>query len=85
MIGEEPSRNKGIGTYATKTMINHAFNHLNLHRIELEVLATNKEAYALYEKSGFVKEGVKRQAVFKNGKYIDVIFMSLLREELIEP
>jgi len=33
-----------------------------------------------YEKAGFVREGVMRQAVFRDGRYVDVIMMAVLRE-----
>lgn len=81
MIGEERCRGKGAGTFAVRAMVEHAFNDLNLHRIELGVLPTNEAAQHLYEKVGFVKEGVKRQANYKNGHYSDLIMMGLLREE----
>lgn len=81
MIGEKRNRGKGVGTFALKTMLNHAFFHLNLRRIELAVLDSNKSAQYLYEKSGFVKEGTMRQAVYKEGKFVDVYFYSILKEE----
>ncbi|MBQ7346476.1 MAG: GNAT family N-acetyltransferase [Clostridia bacterium] len=81
MIGGSENRGKGIGTFAVRAMIAHAFNNLNLHRIELGVLETNAAALRLYEKTGFVREGVKRKSNYKNGKYINMIFMGLLKEE----
>lgn len=81
MIGELENRGKGIGTFAVKTMIEHAFNNLNLRRIELGVLENNHPAIHLYEKLGFIKEGIKRKSNYKNGKYISMVIMGLLREE----
>lgn len=81
MIGEKSSRRRGIGTYAVQAMIEHAFYNLNLRRIQLDVLETNAAARALYKRIGFVEEGVKRKAVYKNGEYINEIIMALLREE----
>jgi RimJ/RimL family protein N-acetyltransferase len=34
-----------------------------------------------YEKSGFKREGVLRQEIYRNGKYYDAIRMSVLRQE----
>lgn len=84
MIGDTENRGKGIGTFAVKEMLHHAFYNLNLHRIELEALETNAASCGLYEKCGFQKEGVKRKAVFKNGEYLDMYLYSILREEYRE-
>lgn len=43
-------------------MLNHAFNNLNLQRVELSVLEYNKVAIHLYEKSGFKYEGRKKES-----------------------
>lgn len=81
MIGNEEHRGKGVGTFAVSSMVNHAFFNLNLRRLQLDVLEYNQTAQKLYQKIGFVEEGRKRKAVFKNGKYVDEIIMGLLREE----
>lgn len=81
MIGNKKNQNKGIGTFAVSSMVNHAFYNLNLCRLQLEVLDYNTAAQHLYKKIGFKEEGRKRKAVFKNGKYVDEIIMGLLREE----
>ncbi len=81
MIGSQENRGKGIGGFAVKAMLDHAFFNLNLRRIELGVLESNAAALRLYEKCGFVREGLQRQAVYKNGQYHNLILMSILREE----
>ncbi|WP_369147895.1 GNAT family N-acetyltransferase [Burkholderia pseudomallei] len=77
-IGNPASRGRGIGTKATRLALDHAFDDLNLHRIHLTVLATNTAAISLYEKTGFRAEGLFRQAVFKEGRYVDMIAMAIL-------
>ena len=81
MIGDSECRGKGIGTFAVNAMIRHAFDNLNLRRIELGVLDINQIAIRLYEKNGFIKEGIKRNSNYKNGKYVSMIMMGLLKEE----
>lgn len=81
MIGDEKYRGKGVGTFAVSSMVNHAFFNLNLRRLQLEVLEHNQTAQRLYKKIGFVEEGRKRKAVFKDGQYVDELIMGLLREE----
>jgi len=81
MIGEKEFWNKGLGREATKLILKHGFENLNLNRIYLYVFETNPRAIKAYEAAGFVKEGVLRQGVYKNGRYIDVILMSILHSE----
>jgi RimJ/RimL family protein N-acetyltransferase len=61
--------------------INYLFYTLKLNKISLEVLETNQRAINLYNKIGFIQEGVKRQEVLKKDKYINSIIMSILKSE----
>jgi len=72
---------EGLGYISYLAFIPFIFKKYDLHKISLEVLSTNTRAISLYEKLGFVKEGVKREEVIKNGKYIDSIIYSLLKSE----
>lgn len=81
MIGKTENQGKGIGTFAVKALIEHAFYDLNLRRLQLEVLKYNTIALNLYKKIGFVEEGIKRKAVYKNGEYVDELIMALLKED----
>lgn len=81
MIGDKNNRGKGIGYFATNEMLKHAFNNMNLNRIEIGVLESNSIAIKLYESAGFKREGIKRKFVYKNGKFIDMIMMAILKDE----
>jgi len=81
LIGNKDFWNKGYGREALQLMVRHAFDHLNLNRVFLRVLANHARGIASYRHAGFVEEGRMRQAVFKNGRYIDVLFMSIIRQE----
>ncbi len=81
MIGEKNHQSKGLGRQATRAILNHAFLDLNLHRIYLTVLPENERAIRLYESIGFQREGIYRKSLFKNGQFVDVLGMSLLRDE----
>lgn len=80
-IGEKQLWNQGYGTEAMKLMLRHAFDTLNLNRVYLRVYDTNPRAVRSYEKVGFVHEGRERQGQYQDGRYCDVLLMSVLREE----
>ena len=84
MIGEKTEWNKGYGTEAMQLLLKHGFETLNLNRICLRVYSTNSRAIRAYEKSGYVVEGLQREAHYLDGKYVDAIMMSVLRSEWLE-
>ena len=73
----------GIGTALVETALNIADNWLDLARVQLEVLTENKDAIRLYEQFGFVEEGLRKKAIFGNGRFQDDLVMSRLRNEFI--
>lgn len=80
-IGERDEWGKGFGRDVMKLMLRYGFNELNFHRICLRVHADNLRGIKAYQYAGFKHEGVMRQAVYRNGKYIDLYLMSVLRPE----
>lgn len=75
---------KGFGSEATQLMVDCAFKTLNLNRIQLHVCAENTPAIKIYERVGFEKEGVLRQAMFRNGNYVDFWVMGILRSDWLK-
>lgn len=80
-LGEKTSWGRGYGTEATRLMVGHAFDTLNLNRVWLHVYEYNPRAQHIYEKLGFRVEGRLRQETYRDGRYWDVIAMGLLRPE----
>jgi len=80
----KPFWEKGYGTDAVRTLCRFGFREANLQRIQLEVYETNPRGLRAYEKVGFKEEGRRRRAMFVGGRYVDVIGMGLLAEELVE-
>ena len=78
-IGDKEYQGKGYGTEAIQLFTTYAFNQMNLRRIELFVIASNKRARRCYEKCGFVKEGILKKRMFRDGKWEDELFMALTR------
>ena len=65
-----------VGTALMEAIIDIADNWLMLVRVELTVFVDNQRAIHLYEKLGFQKEGIKKMAAIRSGKYIDEISMA---------
>jgi RimJ/RimL family protein N-acetyltransferase len=80
-ISSAQDMNQGYGTEAMKLLIDHGFNSMKLHRIDLRVLARNKRAIRAYEKCGFTYEGTERESALIEGKWEDDVFMSVLEHE----
>ncbi len=74
-------RDRGLGTEATRLILAHAFDTAGLHRVSLEVYAFNPRAQRAYEKAGFVREGVRRDALRFDGGFVDSVLMSVLAPE----
>lgn len=72
---------RGLGTEATHLVLAFAFDRLHLHRVELRVLSFNQRAIACYEKCGFVREGIEREASCIGGEWQSDVLMSVLEHE----
>lgn len=78
------AQNKGIGTASSIQVIEHGFKALNLHRIHCGTLDTNKGFKSLAVKLGMRNEGTRTEAVFKDGKFINVVEFGLIRSDYLE-
>ncbi len=78
LIGDKKSWNHGYGTEVTKCIVEYGFSVMKLHRIQLTVSDHNIGAVKAYEKAGFVREGVLRDAAFRDGKFHNKIVMSVI-------
>jgi RimJ/RimL family protein N-acetyltransferase len=75
-------RGRGIGDEAARLFQRHLLVDLELHRIELQIYGFNERAIAQAERTGYVREGVKRKAYLKNGEWQDAVLFGLVREDL---
>jgi diamine N-acetyltransferase len=81
IIGEKKLWGQGYGGDALNAIIDFGFGELRLERIWLDVYDFNSRARRSYEKAGFTLEGTQRHATFQNGRYLDLVLMSILRED----
>lgn len=69
---------KGIAAELTRQLIDWADNWAGIVRIELGVYVDNERAIRLYERFGFVREGVQRAFALRDGQYVDSLMMARL-------
>jgi RimJ/RimL family protein N-acetyltransferase len=74
-------RRRGLGREVTWLVLSWAFDVLGIHRVQLEVLATNSRAIHCYLACGFRREGVRREAELYPDGWKDFILMGVLRSE----
>ncbi|QFU88590.1 GNAT family N-acetyltransferase [Amycolatopsis sp. YIM 10] len=82
-LGEAEFRGGGYGTDAIRVLCRYGFDAMRLHGISLWVVAENTGAYHVYRKLGFVEEGRQRERFLRDGRWHDMILMSVLEGELI--
>lgn len=73
--------NCGFATEACQRMVQFGFEELGLERIGGSCMKENMASRRVMEHLGFVFEGVARRELYKDGKFYDIVHLSLLREE----
>jgi RimJ/RimL family protein N-acetyltransferase len=81
IIGAKTNMGKGYGTAAIGALLDKAFGELGLHKIWLMIFATNARSHGIYQRIGFVDEGLLREEYFHKGDWRDMIRMGLLARE----
>jgi len=74
-------RKQGFATEMFQYVLTYLFDQCGLHRVALATMETNLAALKLYHRLGFVEEGRERQAIFRGGRFQDLIIMGLLADE----
>lgn len=81
LIGEPSVYGKGIGFEAGKLILDYAFAILKLHRVYCGTHDENIAMKHLALKLGMSEEGRRREAIFKNGKFADIIECGILNKK----
>ncbi|OTY23189.1 GNAT family N-acetyltransferase [Bacillus thuringiensis serovar rongseni] len=81
LVGNTKMRGRSIGKHMMKAVLHIAFEELKLHRVTLCVYDFNTSAISCYEKIGFVKEGLLREATRVGETYWNLWEMSMLQYE----
>lgn len=80
-IGETKFWNMTSALDSFKLLLEYSFKKLNLHKVTAGANVENKNSWKILERIGFVKEGTIRDTIYRNGKYYDAYFYSILRNE----
>lgn len=80
-IGNTELQGRGIGKEALALLLDFGFNELNFYKLQLDVISYNEKAIRLYEWAGFVREGIYREFIFRDGERYDMYLYGLLRRE----
>ena len=80
-IGEKEYWNQGFGRETLGLLLEIGFEGLGLNRIHLRHAGFNERGYRCFVAAGFKEEGRLRQGTFIQGKFHDVVLMSILAEE----
>ena len=75
---DENEINQGIMAEAIGEMVNIAFEKLNLHRVEANIIPRNKASIRTVEKVGFEYEGISKKYLKINGVWEDHVHMVIL-------
>jgi putative acetyltransferase len=70
---------RGVGSALIAAALQVADRWFDLRRVELTVFTDNQDAIRLYEKNGFVTEGLFRDFAFRDGRYVDAYSMARLK------
>ena len=81
LIGLKSYRSKGYGSEALILLVKYGFLKLGMNRIYTGVIEDNTPSLISNEKVGFVREGIQREAIFRNGKFVNVVSLAMTRRD----
>ncbi|MHA1106885.1 MAG: GNAT family N-acetyltransferase [Promethearchaeota archaeon] len=84
VIGEPEHWGKGIAGEACALVIKYGFVELNLHKIHAGIFSPNSRSLRAAEKLGFEKEGILKETIYIDGKYLDDHRFSLLKRDWLK-
>jgi [ribosomal protein S5]-alanine N-acetyltransferase len=81
LMGDKRHWGTGVATMAARTIVGHGFRKLNLNRIYCGTAATNEGMKKLAKAIGMTQEGVRRDHLFLDGAWVDVVEYGILASE----
>ena len=77
-------RGKGYGTAAMRILLGYAFFERRLNKYYGHCLEGNIPSMTMLKKLGCAQEGIRRQQIYTDGRYLDEVLFGLTKEEFIE-
>lgn len=78
-------RGQGVSDEAARLLQRHLVRDLGYHRLQLEIYSFNERAQRHAERAGFRLEGLRRQAYWRHGEWMDGVLYALIRDDLDVP
>ena len=75
-------RGRGLGTDAVRALQRHLLEEVGFHRIQMEIYGFNERALRHAERAGWIREGVRRKAYWRNDEWVDGVLFGLVAEDL---
>jgi RimJ/RimL family protein N-acetyltransferase len=75
-------RGRRVADRAAQLFQRYLLYDLGYHRLQLEIYGFNERALRHAERAGFVHEGVRRKAYWRNDEWVDGVIYGLVREDL---
>jgi RimJ/RimL family protein N-acetyltransferase len=75
-------RGAKVADTAARLFQRHLFEDLGFHRLQMEIYGFNERAMRHAERSGFVHEGLRRKAYWRNDEWVDGVLYGLVAEDL---
>lgn len=75
---DETYRRKGYATEALQLLIEYCFTTLNLHQLFCDIEKSNLESIELFSRAGFESCGLRKEWLYRDGKWADVCLFQLL-------
>lgn len=79
------ARGTGVAAAALDLLLDELLDARGFHRVQLEVYGFNTHGARFFERAGFVREGLRRRAYWREGEWVDGILFGLLAEERQSP
>jgi len=80
-IGEDAYLNRGLGTEALRLWVDYLFGHSAVHKLCLDTWSLNTRMACVAERVGFRLEGVERELIHWQGRWLDRLRFGMLRSE----
>ena len=75
-------RGRGVGADAARALQRHLIRDIGFHRIQMEIYGFNERSLRHAERAGWVREGIRRKAYWREGEWVDGVLFGLVEEDL---